>query len=679
MKKKVGIAITTIIALIIFILIGLKNITILRYGLLFVTIMSGASFLSYIFNKKYEQTIILSILFMIIILYCFGIFGILKIGAYFILISYNLLALVVFIKVLLKKEINKYFKKIISPGVIIFTLLFIGLACTTFNKMFTVWDEYTYWSLANKNMFYLNDFVTNENSTLTLLSPSGVYPPSPTILQYFFCKVIGIYSQGIELFTVQILGFAFLINVFKNLKTRNLAVILSIAFSIIAIPAIFCDQQFYITIYVDAILGIMIGYIFFEFFTSDRNDKFIWLAMYATSIILALTKPTGIVILLIVCSCLGLFYLINKIVNINKNNIKTIIKNIFIDKTLYLVVGMFIIGILFYGSWQLYTKSKIEVKQEVTTNSSYDGNPIIYVAKVFAKACYSGSSESENMRSDMGSVGNAAKDFLDKAYYSTKPFDMSASTWIAITIIGLIIIYNLLNDKKEKQEFLTFSICVMISQLLYMLFLQVAYILVFHNKEGIGHNSLQRYLGTYLMATLIFVVFTFINYINKDKIKYTKSKFVILAAIIFIFTPMEPIFNNTITSGTYNIYKRGLLEHDMWAANYVTSVVNKEDKIYPVHQTGNSDTYGLRFRYFMTPIKTADIKMFNEDEKEKLNLEDWKLKLFEEYNYVYVLNSDEYFNNNYNSIFENGQVNEWTLYKISKDDGIENLKLIPVN
>ena len=227
---------------------------------------------------------------------------------------------------------------------------------------------------------------------------------------------------------------------------------------------------------------------------------------------------------------------------------------------------------------------------------------------------------------------------------------MSASSWIAITIVSSIVIYNLLYDKNEKKKFLISTVCVHFSELLYIIFLQVAYMLVFANREGIVHNSLQRYLGTYLLAVVIYLVFTFINYINNDKIKFTNSKFVIVACLIFVFTPMSQIFNATITSGVYNISKKELLNNEIKRANYVISKVKEEDKIYVINQTASKDSYGLRFRYFVTPIKTSNVCTFNEEQEFNNTYIKLKEELFNKYDYVYLVQTDEFFNNFYKGL-----------------------------
>lgn len=210
-----------------------------------------------------------------------------------------------------------------------------------------------------------------------------------------------------------------------------------------------------------------------------------------------------------------------------------------------------------------------------------------------------------------------------------------------------------------------------------MAFLQTAYIIVFHNLEGISHASLQRYLGSYLMAVVIFEIYIFIDYMNRNKIKFSQTYFIILAAIVFIFTPMQVISNATLSAGVYNQAEQKKVLNDRWVSDNVKRLVKDTDKIYPVHQTGTQDSFGLRFRYYITPIKTANIETFSEDNK-RLTFEKWKKILYNDYDYVFVIHPDEYFINNYKTLFKNEEVAGWSLYKVEKENGIDNLKLIKI-
>ena len=160
-------------------------ITVCGYFWIYIIILSGSIFISYYFNKRTSQTIPVAILTMMLVLYLFGLIGQLKLGVYTIAILYPIMAIYALIREKLKNELNTLKNNILTKGLVVFTILFVVFSFSTYEKLFTAADDYNYWSMAVKNMYYLDDFVTNDNAIIRTL-----YPPTPNLLQHFFEKII---------------------------------------------------------------------------------------------------------------------------------------------------------------------------------------------------------------------------------------------------------------------------------------------------------------------------------------------------------------------------------------------------------------------------------------------------------------------------------------------------------
>ena len=145
--------------LVFWLLFAMFSKTILRYEILFITILSGASFLGFIFKKGNEETIPVTLLSIMVILYIFGFFNALKIGAYIILVTFNILGLVTLLLSIHRKEFLELSTNVLSFGATIWYILFVIFMVTMHNRMFDIWDEFSCWSIAAKNMYYLNSFV----------------------------------------------------------------------------------------------------------------------------------------------------------------------------------------------------------------------------------------------------------------------------------------------------------------------------------------------------------------------------------------------------------------------------------------------------------------------------------------------------------------------------------------
>lgn len=623
------------------------------YALLYIIVVIGSFNFTFILKKKTSQTIPAWFLTTFIYLYIFATLNLLLIGVYSYIIINIFLFLINIIKNLKSNRIENLKNKLFDSSFYIFTFLFFLFALTTKNAGFMVWDEYSFWSIASKNMYYNNSLYITEGSTLY----GGGYPPSPTILQYFFCKIIGNYSQGIELFTCIIFGFSLMLPLFKNVSEKDYIKTISLFLCIIFIPAIFISGYFYFTIYADTLLGILIAYILFEYFTS-KSDTFLCITLITSLFCLSCTKATGVVLA-------GIILIILFLYNIFEIKEKIRLKKVNKREVFILLVGILSI-LIAYASWKLYVKFNIGnlnygYLNPIKSNSLIDMLKVIY--HTFIGTSYNITSTFSTFFSD----------FFDKGTYTKVPIGLTGSFWISFFIISYIIIYKYLIPTSKKNDYKKIFILIAILSIIYILFIQIAYYLQFSQAEAQIHASIERYIGSLFVFLLILAIGLSYNYSNN------KINFIIIPFILLIFTPVSKISNATLSSGIYNYNMQSNLSYPKEFAEFVTKKVDKKRKIYPVHQS-KSDTYLMQFRYAMTPIMIPMVDRFSDDENYSFikikNYEEWERLLYQEYDYVVVLNSDDYFNSHYSLLFNNNEVKEWSLYKINKNNGKVKLEII---
>ena len=103
------------------------------------------------------------------------------------------------------------------------------------------------------------------------------YPPMPNIWEYFVCRVVGGYSQGIEIFSLYIFVFSLLLPLFNiNNKTNNFYKF-GIGIICLCLPAVFSKMYFYIANYADAIIGAILWYIFLEAYFNKKSKTQIYI------------------------------------------------------------------------------------------------------------------------------------------------------------------------------------------------------------------------------------------------------------------------------------------------------------------------------------------------------------------------------------------------------------------
>ena len=644
-------------------------IVVIKYLLLYLIIISGNIFVSYKFHKKTCQTISPTIMLIMGIMYIFGLAGLLKEGVYITSFLCIVAGSYTIIKSYCGRTIKSDIKSWIDTGFVFFSILFLIFAFTTYNKLFTAADDYNYWSIACKNMYYLDDFITNDNAIIRT-----VYPPYPTIIQYFSEKIIGQNRQGIELFISMMLGFSLMLPFLKNIKGKKIIESICILGIIIAIPAIFIDSWFYGMIYVDTLLGLLIGYTLFEYYTS-KKDKFLIFSISLSLMTMSLIKPTGFFIAcftVLIFICDFIIYTIRH----NKNR-KEIIKQVFDFKKIKIFIIFILICVCTFMSWEIYKTYFTNAPATfVSAEKDYEGSAVTY----FFKTLYISIVGGETGNADVSSNVNIFTHIFDTTIYSKVPIELTAGTWLIMFMAIGIIIYEKVFKDYNKEKFGVFMISIYIGTFIYICFYQAVYVIRFPNFEAVAHASIERYIGTYLVAILFVIVGILINYLNEKEIN-NKSIYILLLGLILIFTPIQPIANLTIVSGGANMAIKEDILYMINMTKDIKELVDQDEKIYAIDQKSNENENITKFKYYIYPLEIDYAERYdNNDNMEAISNQIQKLEnqLYNDYNYVIILDTNEYFNEHFNSLFLDDKVYSYALYKVEKDYENKTVKLSPI-
>lgn len=629
--------------------------TILGYIIIYISIVFGSIFIANKFNKKIESCIVIDILFKMILMYIFGLCNLLYMGS---LVTITI-SIILGVITLIKQRKNTEFKeKILTNGFGFFTIIYFAFMIFTYGKTSYLWDEYSHWSLASKEMFYTNKLLPENNILIVK------YPPFPTILQYLFNRTIGIYSQGTEIFANYILGFSLLLPLFENINSKSKMQNICIGLTIFCIPAIFSSIIFYEGIYVDSILGILIGYIFYQIY-NQKDKKFLKLSILLAFITMSLTKATGLYIaLIIICS-----YILTIIIEIitKKYNIKKYITTN--KRKIISIIILIVILMLTALSWKIYSK---EMQTAITDFEVYKKEE----------------SKEKNLRlieatgtiatTLLGSTGKSADyDQSNRLLFKELTTQYSLKAPIRITImyviilmaIASIVIYKFLN-KEQKSKYKNTIIAIIIGLIVYIAFLQLAYLVKFGFEERIIHASLDRYINTYLLGFFILLVSIIIKKIVNTN-KNQKNILAIFIMCILLITQIQQITDATIASGTYNAQMRYELKDMNKMSEFLNESLEDGERVYVVNQNPNYSLKETYIKYILAPkFKTQVNPRFDKELAERLDgdiLEVWSKILTQKYDYIYIYKNDDYFEEMSKDLFE-GEIKENIIYKIDKQE-----------
>ena len=579
------------------------------------------------FNLPIYKTIPLSFIMTILLLILFGYLNILLLG----LILISILGLISFIKNTRNEKLSFFFTKEIG----FFTFLFVVLFIANYFVNFNVWDEYSYWSSASKN-YYLSNSINFSKINILPYGNGILYPPSPTIFQYFFTKIFGSYRQGFELLASQMLGFSLLFVLFEFAK-KNYQKIL-IALICICIPAIFCKQLFYYTIYVDTLLGLITGY---GLISICGNEKYSKLSFSLALILVTLTKGSGFMF-----SCIMILFYVMKyfIDSLNEDKkLKNAITKCFKNKFIY--ISVLIVFATLCGN-KIYYKLNPPIDNNIisgnVTNETVGSIGNAFKSIIGALTGYEYTDFSH-------SITTSIDDLLTRKTYSSEPFDLSAYNWIII--ISLIIFISSLINKKNDKETYSILLSLLASIISYIVLLQLAYLFMFNIREALTHNSTERYLGSMLLASFFFAIYYFIKQCNNKKALIGITLFVML------FTPVNSIIKNTIVVGERNVLTRSYLVEEQEISALINKHVKNSKELLAFNQGTNNHL--LKVIYFSAP-KTTVSNTINFDEKtyRENNMD----KMIKEHKYILILRSDDFLNKQFSKLF-NQEIEEMTLYK----------------
>ena len=181
-------------------------------------IISISTFLALILKTKITKTFFLALSLIILTLFFSGILGFrgsLFFG-YCIILIFSLFSIIFSIKKLVHernkiKEISLWF------GISIFLMFILFALFLNYNRMFSEWDEFSYWGSVVKGMFSIDSLATHKDSTLLIES----YIPGMPLLQYFFTRSFKQFVEFPSFIALNTFFFSLIITFIEKINLKN--------------------------------------------------------------------------------------------------------------------------------------------------------------------------------------------------------------------------------------------------------------------------------------------------------------------------------------------------------------------------------------------------------------------------------------------------------------------------
>ena len=590
--------------------------------------------LKYFTKSKFEILFPLVNLSIIVMLYLFGMFQILVIGGYIILLSILTLFIIAVVK-LFKHSDTEFIKQFFSPLVIIiiiFTLVqFIALKGM---RVFSH-DELTHWGLVVKNMFYQHNFGGGATATTMFKG----YPLGSSLFLYFFEMFGATFMDSYLFMAMNILNISLLLPLIAKFENQKQKITISLI--LIGVAWIFNYKMFF-SIWNDQFLAIAFAFIlisYFCFITEKGLPKLNFISMLLATFVLISSKSTGLILALFAYIIIGVNLIVGKR-NLIKRNIKSTV----------LTCVLVLLSILTPKiSWSIYLKF-IEIGGAWGTNQLTLSNIINY--------CFN----PNHFQSQ------ATKNFLFTLIYPFKNQGNAGSLPLPVVVSVMLILalICMIKKKSNKKECIALGITVFATFIAYIIGLLFSYIFTFDPGEALVAQSFVRYANTYILGIILFLVAYFISYLSQWKSKkyssiYTSIVASVVVIIGLISCPLLTKLSNKNIS-QFNQY-----------TSYLTQL-STNDRVYIINSSQDTIKDYLQMRYIATPINTSGLKIGGSPHigdiwNKNMSIDELTSAIIEgNYNYLYIHTVDIENLQKYESLF-NSTIKTKSMYKIVNNNG----------
>ena len=512
----------------------------LRYLFALLLLSTGSIFFS-LKGKKFEESLPITIGFIIVFLYIFYIFDFLLVG-YYLLVGIMLALYAIFIYKFIKLDDKKnIINNIFTPGFLVFFIVLLGIFFIVRNRTVLLWDELRLWGAYPKILFYNNHIQLGENAQLW--GKMQCYEPGMPLFQYFFSKSTFRFLERDLFISYSILGLSTLIPLCKNIDWKRWYLIPVTSILLIGIPYAINNNGFdslvyYYTLFIEPILGFYFAYTIFLSFKNDTS-KFFYLTFALGVFTLVLLKDTGIMFAL----ASAISFTINQ-----KHLLKDSMKN---KKRIIYFICLFICILSIFASWKL-------IQKVYSTENMY--TDVISKEKVISFINDISDAQEKTINIFVDSTKNKAIYKSNIEFLTPYINTITVSTFFILFFIALIY----LNKKNDRFRYKTSFISFLIASAMFI----IGYLIlcIFVLKSVLSYS---RYLSTVFSACYILTfMILFDKYLNDDK------RFNILCIIFIFFSILVlPISNKKIKVDFFEKNRESIIDY----SNKIADNVNPQN------------------------------------------------------------------------------------------------------
>ena len=257
----------------------------------------GALALASLLNRKIEETLPVTMLGAMLILYGFYAFDLLRLGRAAVIAACAALAAAAAVKLFRRGGFAAFVKaSALTPQMAVYAGLSVFFYFLSQGKLVGIWDTLRLWGALPKALHAYGTLQMGAGSSLFAFSQS--YPPAMPLLQYFFASFSPVFSEGSLFFTRAWFGLVLLLPLTRGMTWKQWHGLAAVSFLMVFVPYWLTTNDpdfafYYESLYVDAPAGILCGYLCWQAMDGSGKDRFSLAALCVSLMALTLMKDFG--------------------------------------------------------------------------------------------------------------------------------------------------------------------------------------------------------------------------------------------------------------------------------------------------------------------------------------------------------------------------------------------------
>ena len=582
--------------------------------------------------------------------FIFGLLGYLNLAMETLVLSVGLILIILLVKS------NGFRSQLLKSSYAPSTVAFVSLSLISLYKskdwMLSQWDEFTHWGVVVKAMYEYS--ALGPATPVDFMSPR--YPPGISLFQYFVMDFSAGWREGLLFWATHLIVISIIVTVLAKSSYKFLSeIVMKLFIALVASSAFFNNFD---NIYADPVLALSFGFLLFVAIQASRLEGKWAIVLALTAGFVTMIKPIGIYFAVSAI-------LINIVASLFAIKVESARRKLFafVPATIALVsVGT---------AWLAWS-------QYLLSYGSSDGGLV-----------------SGNLPSNFGTGKNTqqiSSDFLFAFFNSNlRPsysVPMSPLYW-TIVCGALFAIWIRFSNEIDRVKNIAIGISLLITSVGYFSMILYSYLTVFGPGEAAGLASYERYIGTWFQGVFFAIVililneFSLRNFFESARtseamgVKARRQVALLLIVIIGV-TTLSSIHSYMlmlrVSSTQGNDARKPFIPviEAIAKANIPT-----ESMVYIIA----NHTVGFEYhvlRYEMTGMKFGQVpwsigSKFGDGDvwtDPAWDVERWSDEL-REFDYVVLYSTTESFNGEFGSLFESGNAEPNSVYRITKtSDGI---------